>query len=225
MSPKEKRKLPGQTSTSGRWRGARSSRPYYIPLFPGSVKRGGEPSAAKQKVLSGLNGLLLSFGIRYSNPFYEDCFQEAGLAVLQAPEPCNEAFLRQAAKFAAADFLKREYAESKKIFIREPEGEDTMEDLIIEKMEREREYRELVRFFTPRQSFIYVLCVYSCLTQQQIGDTMGVTARTVRRDFAEVREKLELLNRNVDGRADVIETLRAAARARRRMSRGTRECS
>lgn len=224
MSLKKKRALPARTTSCGHQHGPRSSVPYYIPFPHDSAKRGGSPgrsgaAANKDDLLRRLSGLLLSFGIRYANPFYDDCFQEACLAVLLAPEPCTDAFLRQTAKFAAVNFLKREYAENKKIFIRDTGGEDTMEEQIIEKLEREREYRELIRYFTPRQSFIYVLCVYSCLTQQQIADTMGVTARTVRRDFADVREKLERLNSGGDGHNDVIESLRRAARARRLLNR------
>lgn len=133
-------------------------------------------------------------GVRRDSDLFEDCVQEAWLAVLSldSRRKHREAYRAQAAKWAALCFLNRELAEAYK-GLPMPDYLENPEEVVIVEMERERGLKAMSRALNARESFVFLVSAYSPLSQKQIGDVMGLSTRQVRRLQGSARRKMSKL--------------------------------
>jgi len=135
-------------------------------------------------------------GVRRGSVVYEDCVQEAWVAVLllDARRKHSDAYIRQAARWAALRFLNRERAEARKIAPADPAPGNNPEEEVIMNMQKEQGLKAMAGALSMSESFVYLLTAYSPLSQKQIGDAMGLTARHVRRLLSSARRKVAALD-------------------------------
>ena len=138
-----------------------------------------------------LQDLMHAVGINRRNIYYEDCLQEARLALLSLPGGNNESYQRQAAKWAAWNYMKLELRESPAAVSATAVTTVTPEDIVVEQLTCEDNFRRLLQEMPREELYAYILCVYSPLTRQQIADIMGMNTRTLRRIMRQADRSME----------------------------------
>jgi len=148
-----------------------------------------------------LEAFLHGLGVTRKNRYFEDCLQEARIALHDLKKDATPAYQRQAVKWAVYNFLNKQLSEDYKVFkIRTRERGTTPEDRVIRRIARRSEYRELTNEFTPFERMVYVLSVSTPLDQAQIADTLEVSERSIRRTLAVAQKKVERLERKLQRR-------------------------
>lgn len=134
-----------------------------------------------------LHGLGMTRGHRY----FDDCLQEARLALLEVAPDATPAYKHQYVKWAVFNFLNKQLAEDTKVFRLPAEFHgETVEEEVIERLSREAEFKESSGALSPMERIVFVLCAASPLSRAQIAHTLGVSERTVRRTLDAARGKL-----------------------------------
>jgi RNA polymerase sigma factor (sigma-70 family) len=172
---------------------------HYTPLPRGAAKEDKTLMRAtenEKKTNQWIKDLLSWMGVRRDNDLYEDCVQEAWLAIhsQDARKRSNEAYRKQAAKWAVLCFLNRESAEAHKGLRMQSANLLTLEDMVIMEMDKDQGFKAIAESLSVRESFVYILTAYAPLSQKQIGDIMGLTTRHVRRLLHSARRKVAALD-------------------------------
>lgn len=149
----------------------------------------------ERKTSQWIKDVLSWMGVRRDNDLYEDCVQEAWLAILTQDirKRNNEAYQRQAAKWAVLCFLNRESAEAHKTLLMQSANLLTLEETVIMEMDKDQGFKAIAESLSVREAFVYILTAYAPLSQKQIGDVMGLTTRHVRRLLRSARRKVAAL--------------------------------
>ena len=143
-----------------------------------------------------IENLVVSLGVWRNNDHFEDCVQEPWLGVLKLSRrrQRSQAYLKQAALWSVRAYLRHERVRLRHAGNLPLHELHSLEEMIMRRWTRDHEAMLLGQSLSPRELLVYVLWIYSPMTQKQIGHLLGVTSRTVQRTIGTVRRKAAYLD-------------------------------